>query len=179
MVLNQSALGDHASTERVWANQSRLAESLKRTYDFIVCGSGSSGSVVARRLAEHPDVHVLLLEAGGTDEVPEAAEPGLWVKNLGSELDWGFVTEPNPCLNGRTISPAMGKVLGGGSSVNVMGWARGHKDDWDLWATESGSNAWGYDAVLNTYLSIEDWQGCPDPQFRGTGGPVFVAPASD
>lgn len=144
-----------------------------------MCGSGSSGSVVARRLAENPDVHVLLLEAGGSDEVLEVAEPSLWVKNLGSERDWGFIADPIPSLNGRTISPAMGKVLGGGSSVNAMAWARGHKDDWDLWAAESGNNAWGYDAVLSTYLRIEDWQGCPDPQFRGTGGPVFVAPASD
>jgi choline dehydrogenase len=174
-----TAQEQQAFSERVWANQKRLAASLKRTYDFIVCGSGSSGSVVARRLAENPNVDVLLLEAGGSDEVPEVTDPGRWLANLGSERDWGFSTEPNPALNGRRISPAMGKVCGGGSSVNVMGWARGHKDDWDWWASESGNAAWGYDAVLNTYRRIEDWHGTPDPKFRGTGGQVFVAPASD
>jgi choline dehydrogenase len=73
----------------------------------------------------------------------------------------------------------MGKVLGGGSSINVMAWARGHKHDWDFFASESGDAAWNYQSVLNIYRRIEDWHGAPDPQYRGTGGPVFVQPAPD
>lgn len=49
---------------------------LEPRYDVVVCGAGSSGSVIARRLAENPDVKVLLLEAGGTDEVPAVTEAG-------------------------------------------------------------------------------------------------------
>jgi len=73
----------------------------------------------------------------------------------------------------------MGKVLGGGSSINVMVWARGHKTDWDFFASESGDPAWNYESVLEMYRRIEDWQGAPDPTRRGTGGLVFVQSAPD
>src|SRR6266446_9157180 len=165
--------------ERVRENQRRLRSNLKSHYDFIVCGSGSSGSVVARRLAENPDVSVLLLEAGGSDEVPSVTEAARWFENLGSERDWNFVDQPNPHLKGRSMPLGMGKVLGGGSSINVMGWARGHKNDWDYFASEAGDPAWSYESVLNIYRHIEDWHGAPDPKYRGTGGPVFVQPAPD
>src|SRR5499427_8353378 len=69
--------------ERVRINQQKLTAELQPHYDFIVCGSGSSGSVVARRLAENSDVNVLLLEAGGTDDVPSVVNPGQWFQNLG------------------------------------------------------------------------------------------------
>jgi choline dehydrogenase len=157
----------------------QLGAELQPHYDFIVCGSGSSGSVVAGRLAEHADVSVLLLEAGGADDVPEVMRAEQWPANLGSERDWNFVAQPNPHLNGRSIPYSMGKVLGGGSSINVMMWARGHKNDWDFFASEAGDNAWNYESVLNIYRRIEDWHGAPDPDYRGTGGPVYVEPAPD
>jgi choline dehydrogenase len=102
---------------RVRVNQTKLTSELKPHYDFIVCGSGSSGSVLARRLAENPDVSVLLLEAGGSDDVPSVMEAGQWAANLGSDRDWAFQAQPNPHLNGRSIPMNMGKVLGGGSSI--------------------------------------------------------------
>jgi len=165
--------------ERVRVNQEKLRSNLRSQYDFIVCGSGSSGSVVARRLAENPGVSVLLLEAGGSDEVPSVTEAARWFENLGSERDWNFVAQPNPHLKGRSMPLNMGKVLGGGSSINVMAWARGHKADWDFFASESGDAAWNYESVLNIYRRIEDWQGAPDPGRRGVGGLVFVQSAPD
>jgi choline dehydrogenase len=165
--------------QRVGANQAKLTSELKPHYDFIICGSGSSGSVVARRLAENPDVSVLLLEAGGSDELPSVTEAGQWSANLGSDRDWACQAQPNPHLNGRSIPMNMGKVLGGGSSINVMIWSRGHKNDWDYFASEAGDPAWNYESVLNIYRRIEDWHGAPDPKYRGTGGPVFVQPAPD
>jgi choline dehydrogenase len=170
---------DFELAERVRANQQRLTAALQPQYDFIVCGSGSSGSVVARRLAENPDVSVLLLEAGGDDDVPEVMRAEQWPSNLGSERDWNFVTQPSPHLNGRSIPYSMGKVLGGGSSINVMAWARGHKNDWDYFAAEAGDKAWSHESVLDIYRRIEDWHGAPDPDYRGTGGPVYVQPAPD
>jgi choline dehydrogenase len=170
---------DHQTdfAERVRLNQQKLTAELKPYYDFIVCGSGSSGSVVARRLAENPDVSVLLLEAGGTDDVPNVIEAIQWSTNLGSERDWGFVDQPNPHLNGRSIPLNMGKVLGGGSSINVMAWSRGHRNDWEFFASEAGDPAWNYESVLNIYRRIEDWHGAPDAKYRGSGGPVYVQPA--
>ena len=145
--------------ERVRLNQRELRASLKDHYDFIVCGSGSSGSVVARRLAENSSVQVLLLEAGGWDDVPEVREAVRWTANYASERDWNFLTEPSADLNGRRMHLAMGKVVGGGSSINAMAWAWGHKNDWDFFSSEAGDPTWSYRSVLEIYRRIEDWHG--------------------
>jgi len=175
------ALGSEAVDfpERVRLNQQKLRTELKPSYDFIVCGSGSSGSVVARRLAENPTVSVLLLEAGGSDDVPSVMNAGQWPLNLETERQWNFRAQPNARLNGRAMPLNMGRVLGGGSSVNAMIWARGHMNDWDFFAAEAGDRAWNYDSVLDIYRRIEDWRGVPDPKRRGAGGLLFVQPAPD
>jgi choline dehydrogenase len=144
-------------------------------FDFIVCGAGSSGSVVAARLAEDGNASVLLLEAGEDDEAETVSNPAMWPLNLGTSRDWGFVGQPAPGLNGRRLPLSMGKGLGGGSSINVLVWARGHKGDWDHFASEAGDEAWGYESILGYYRRIENWQGAPDPVRRGVGGPAYVA----
>ena len=73
----------------------------------------------------------------------------------------------------------MGKVLGGGSGINVMAWVRGHQNDWDYFAAEAGDKSWNYQSVLNIYRRMEDWHGRPDPHYRGSGGLAFVEPSPD
>ncbi|WP_321474099.1 GMC family oxidoreductase N-terminal domain-containing protein [uncultured Paludibaculum sp.] len=101
--MSTSNAADAKFTERVSRNQERLRATMKPEYDFIVCGSGSSGSVVARRLAENPDVHVLLLEGGGADDLPAVINANQWPMNLGSERDWSFHGQPGARINGRSI----------------------------------------------------------------------------
>src|SRR5258708_11801753 len=124
-----SGLPANAFAERVRLNQQKLRSDLKPQYDFIVCGSGSSGSVVARRLAENPNVNVLLLEAGGDDDVLSVMDADKWPLNLGSERDWNFQSQPDSRLNGRSIPLSLGKVLRRGSSINVIMLPLAHQTD--------------------------------------------------
>ena len=117
------------------------ADVLHDTYDFIVCGGGTAGSVLARRLSDNPQVSVLLLEAGGSDRVPMVIDSTQWMWNIGTERDWQFQAAPSPSLNGRTPPLPMGRVLGGGSSINGSVWARGHRTDFDMWAEETDDPA--------------------------------------
>jgi choline dehydrogenase len=159
------------------AAASNYARPLKANYDYIVCGSGSSGSVVARRLAEDERTSVLLIEAGVSDVSDTVAIASKWPLNLGSERSWNYKSEPNANLNGRTLAIDAGKTLGGGSSINVMTWARGHQSDWDYFASEVNDPAWNYDAIQKIYCRIEDWNGVADPGVRGQRGPVYIEPA--
>ena len=161
---------------RLREHQKRFESSPDGQFDFIVCGSGSSGSVVARRLAENKEVRVLLLEAGPSDDAASVLDPEQWPSNLGSKRDWAFVAEPNPHLNGRAYPLSMGKTLGGGSSINVMVWAQGHKNDWEFFASEAGDAAWNYSSIQKIYRRIENWSGAPDTR-RGTSGPVHLQPS--
>jgi len=144
-------------------------------YDFIVCGGGTSGCVVARRLTDgNEGLRVLLLEAGGDERIDSVREPKVWMSNIGSVRDWRFSAEPEPALAGRRAPLPMGKVLGGGSSINGLIWARGHRNDFDSWAEQTGDSGWSYAAVLDLYKRIEDWDGPVDASRRGRGGPVHV-----
>src|SRR5882757_6098451 len=75
-----------------------LPRILKRTH-----AGASSGSVVAARLSAHPDVRVLLLEAGPTDDAATVDDPLPWPENLGSERDWQRCA---PCGQARDLPRA-------------------------------------------------------------------------
>lgn len=166
-------LGDAAITQAY--NAGRIAKG----YDYVVVGSGSAGAVVAGRLAAETDATVLVLEAGGTDQIDAVLHPLQWAGNIRSERDWNYSAEPSANVNGRALMLPMGKVVGGGSSINVMIWARGHRSDFDFWAEETGDPGWSYDSVLEIYRRIEDWHGAPDAARRGSGGRLFVTQVED
>ena len=107
------AMADKAIAIQI--NQASQLANLKSRYDYIVCGAGSSGCVVARRLAERPGVSVLLIEAGGSYDVENVTNPAMWPTNVRSERDWGYTAEPGEAVNGRAVILPMGKVLGGGT----------------------------------------------------------------
>jgi choline dehydrogenase-like flavoprotein len=68
---------------------------------------------------------------------------------------------------------ALGRVLGGGSSVNAMVWTRGTERDYDTWERH-GATGWAFKDVLPTFKAQEDWEGGAN-DWRGAGGPVADA----
>ncbi|MBT8452783.1 MAG: GMC family oxidoreductase N-terminal domain-containing protein [Deltaproteobacteria bacterium] len=147
-------------------------------YDYIVVGSGSAGAIVAARLAENPEVSVLLLEAGGTDRTTFVRKPGMislvqQVKQLKQKLDWGFSTAPQANLNDRRITFTRGKVVGGSSSVNGMIYLRGNQENYNDWAA-SGCEGWSFEDVLPFYKKLEDHQD-GETEYHGAGGPIRIS----
>ncbi|KAF4629763.1 hypothetical protein G7Y89_g8380 [Cudoniella acicularis] len=116
-------------------------------YDYIVCGGGTSGSVVAARLAEDPNNSVLVIEAGQHNSLLEnTVMAGGWKNNFDTEADWNIITEPNPGANGRQVKASRGRFLGGSSGVNGTLCIRGTKQDYDDWNMPgwSGNEVFGY-----------------------------------
>ena len=146
-------------------------------YDFIVVGAGSAGSVVANRLSEHPDAQVLVLEAGGTEIGPNVENPSVWFTLLGSDIDWGYRSVPQPGLNGRATYEPRGKIIGGTSQLYIMMHIRGHPLDYDNWAY-NGCPGWSFKDVLPYFQKLED-QEDETSDWVGQGGPLSVINAKN
>ncbi|RWE32602.1 MAG: choline dehydrogenase [Mesorhizobium sp.] len=149
-----------------------------QTYDFIIVGSGSAGSVLADKLSASGRFSVLVLEAGGSDRRFYVQMPlGYGKTFFDPTVNWNYKTEPDPGLGGNVDHWPRGKLLGGSSSINAMVWIRGAREDFDDWRA-AGNPGWGYDDLLPAFKALEDNEAGAD-QWRGTGGPLHISDTTD
>jgi choline dehydrogenase len=143
-------------------------------FDYVIVGGGTAGCVLANRLSRDPDVSVLLLEAGGSDNMLLIHVPVGYLHCIGNpRTDWCFRTEIEPGLGERSIHYARGRVLGGCSSINGMIYMRGQVRDYAEWARISGDDSWRWDRVLPLFKRSEDhWRG--GDAHHGTGGEMRI-----
>lgn len=142
-------------------------------YDYIVVGAGSSGCVLARRLAQQTGARVVLLEAGGPDKSPLVRMPIGFAALIGEgRHNWGYHTVAEDGLGGREIPLARGRVLGGCSSINGMVYIRGQSADYDGWAAR-GNTGWDYQSILPLFRKSENhWNGAS--RYHGVDGELDV-----
>jgi choline dehydrogenase len=128
------------------------------TFDYIVIGAGTAGSLVANRLSSNKDKRVLLIEAGGKDDYHWIHIPVGYLYCIGNpRTDWMYKTEHEAGLNGRQLIYPRGKVLGGCSSINGMIYMRGQARDYNHWAKLTGDDAWTWDNCLPDFLAHESY----------------------
>ena len=126
-------------------------------YDYIVCGAGTAGCLLANRLSADKTKRVLLVEAGGNDDYLWVHIPVGYLYCIGNpRTDWLYATDPDPGLNGRSLRYPRGKVLGGCSSINGMIYMRGQARDYDHWGA-LGNPGWSWAECLPYFLKHEDF----------------------
>ncbi|SFU25776.1 choline dehydrogenase [Paraburkholderia aspalathi] len=128
------------------------------TFDFVVIGAGSAGSLLANRLSADKTRNVLLVEAGGSDDYMWIHIPVGYLYCIDNpRTDWQFRTEPDKGLNGRQILYPRGKTLGGCSSINGMIYMRGQARDYDQWAELTDNPEWTWNNSLKDFKAHEDF----------------------
>jgi choline dehydrogenase len=149
-----------------------------QTFDYIVVGAGSAGSVLANRLSANPKYRVLVLEAG-RESHPWSRIPVGFAKLIENPAaNWLYSSEPDEGTGQRRIPVPRGKLLGGSSSINGMVFVRGQSQDYDTWA-QLGNRGWSYREVLPIFRDMESYQGDADDEFRGRSGPLKVTESNE
>jgi choline dehydrogenase len=144
------------------------------TFDYVIIGGGSAGSVLAERLSADGKNTICVLEAGPADTNPFLHIPAGYVKTLvNPALTWTFKSQPSAGTAGRAIALPQGKVMGGSSSLNGLVYNRGQADDFNHWA-QLGNIGWGYDDVLPYFRKSERRIG-GDDKYRGRDGGIVIS----
>lgn len=144
----------------------------ERKFDYIICGAGSAGCVLANRLSAH-GAQVLLIEAGGPDNTEMISTPIRLIELWGTQYDWGYSTVPQSHAKGRQLYWPRGKTLGGSSALNGMIYVRGNASDYDEWAEKYGCEGWDYQSVLPYFKRSEDFSR-GESEYHGAGGLLHV-----
>jgi choline dehydrogenase len=144
-------------------------------YDYVIVGAGSAGCVLANRLSADPAVSVCVIEAGPSDWLPFIHMPGAFgMFMFTKKYDWSYEAKSDPRMrHGEPLFCPRGKTLGGSSSINGMVYTRGHRSDYDGWAT-LGNSGWGYDDVLPYFRKAERNARGAD-KYHGDEGPLIVS----
>ena len=144
------------------------------SYDFIIVGSGSAGSLLANRLSQDPNTNVLVLEAGGYNNNLWLKLPVGYFRTIYDErFSRQFKTQPSEGTGGREIIWPRGRIVGGSSSINGLIFIRGQKEDYEDWQS-LGASTWGYRSVLPFFRRLESYIG-GDSQYRGGLGELGVS----
>ena len=145
------------------------------TFDYVIIGSGSAGSVLTNRLSEDEATTVCVLEAGPRDWHPYIHLPAGFIKTFHMRsINWAYQQEPGPFTAGRSIYAPRGKTLGGSSSINGHIYNRGQRQDFDTWA-QLGNRGWSYADVLPFFKRMERRIGWGEDTYRGRTGPLTVS----
>jgi len=137
------------------------------TFDYVIVGAGSAGSVLANRLSEDEKVTVCVLEAGPWDWHPFIHIPaGFMYTLVNPRVNWLYTSEASEWTGGRRIAAPRGKTLGGSSSINGHIYNRGQRLDFDGWA-QRGNHGWGYADVLPYFRRTERRMGNEGGTERG------------
>lgn len=144
------------------------------TFDYVIVGAGTAGSVLAARLTEDGRTTVCVLESGSSDRNPYIHVPAGFIKNLfNPALTWSFSSEPGEGTAGRRIPLPQGRVLGGTSSINGMVYNRCLPSDFDAWEAQ-GNPGWGHRDVLPYFIKSERRIGLGAKEWRGRDGAMPV-----
>ena len=122
--------------------------------DYLIIGGGSSGAVVARRLAEKTTGRIILIEAGKSDEGDPAAVDLKRLDEQTAEYDWGFRAAPLPG-SPPLLNYARAKLLGGCANHNDCAFIRPPDSDFDEWE-RLGATGWNAPEMAQYWQRITE-----------------------